>query len=128
MPIEFRIDPDRRLVSATASGDLTAEEIFKYQHEVWSRPEVKGYNELIDMSNVAKIVAPSHDRLVKLTQLSAHMDDRTAASKFAIVAPDSLAYGLGTIYEAYRNLNPRSTKKVRVFRSMQEAMDWIEEQ
>ena len=29
--------------------------------------------------------------------------------------------------EVYRNLNPRSTKEVRVFRSMKDAMGWIEE-
>ena len=126
MPIEYKIDHSRRLVMAWASGNLTAEEIFVYQHEVWSRSEVKGYDELIDMRNVEEIVSPSRDRVEKLAKLSSEMDDEATASKFAIVASDALAYGIGRIYESYRNLDPRSTKTVRVFRSMQEAMDWIE--
>jgi len=53
------------------------------------------------------------------------MDDRTIATKFAIVASDTFAYGIGQLYEAFRNVNPLSTKKVGVFRNIQEAMDWI---
>ena len=127
MPIEYRIDHDRRLVSARAIGNLTAEDLFRYQREAWSLPEVKGYDELIDMSGVEEIVSPTHGKTAELAALSANMDDRDIATKFAIVASDTFAYGMGRIYEIYRNLNPRSTRKVRVFRTMQEAMDWIEE-
>ena len=127
MPIEYQIDHDRRFVSARAIGNLTAEDIFNYQREVWSLPEAKGYNELIDMSNVKEIVSPTNDKLVELARLSASMDDREIPTKFAIVATDTFAYGMGRMYEAYRNLNPRSTKEVQVFRSMKDAMEWIEE-
>ena len=64
MPIEYQIDHDRRFVSARAIGNLTAEDIFNYQREVWSLPEARGYNELIDMSNVKEIVSPTNDKLV----------------------------------------------------------------
>ncbi len=127
MPIEYQVDHDRRFVSARAIGNLTAEDIFNYQREVWSLPETKGYNELIDMSNVKEIVSPTNDKLVELARLSASMDDREIPTKFAIVATDTFAYGMGRMYEAYRNLNPRSTKEVQVFRSMKDAMEWIEE-
>jgi hypothetical protein len=125
MPIEYRIDHDRRLVLARAIGNLTAEDLFRYQREAWSLPEVKGYNELIDMSRVEEIVSPTHEKTVELATLSANMDDRDIETKFAIVASEAFAYGMGRIYEIYRNLNPRSTKKVRVFRTLPEAMDWI---
>ena len=127
MPIEYQIDHNRRFVLARAIGDLTAEEIFKYQMEVWSLPETRGYNELIDMSNVEEIVSPTEEKIVELGKISAYMDDRNIATKFAIVASDPFAYGMGQLYEAYRNINPRSTKEVRVFRSMKDAMEWIEE-
>ena len=127
MPIEYQIDHNRRFVLARAIGDLTAEEIFKYQMEVWSLPETRGYNELIDMSNVEEIVSPTEDKLAELAKISAYMDDRKIATKFAIVASETFAYGMGQLYEAYRNINPRSTKEVRVFRSMKDAMEWLEE-
>ncbi len=44
MPIEFTIDHARRLVTAIARGTLTGQEVFGYQRDAWSRPEVQGYN------------------------------------------------------------------------------------
>ena len=128
MPIEYEIDHIRKIVSAKASGAITAEDLFRYQQEVWSRPEVKGYNELVDMTDVREIVAPSNEKIAQLSQFSARMDDRNTPTKFAIVASDTFAYGLAQIYESYRNLNPRSSKNVCVFRSLQEALEWIERQ
>ncbi|MBP2668422.1 MAG: hypothetical protein H6Q80_624 [Deltaproteobacteria bacterium] len=125
MPIEYHIDHGRRLVLASASGKLTAEDFFNYQRNVWSLPEVRGFNELVDMSKVEEILSPTYERISELAKLSADMDDRTIATKFAIVASDTFAYGIGQLYEAFRNVNPLSTKKVGVFRNIQEAMDWI---
>ena len=44
MPITYDIDREQRLVLATPRGVLTDAEIFGYQQEVWSQPEVNGYN------------------------------------------------------------------------------------
>jgi hypothetical protein len=52
MPIDHHIDHDRRLVLAEGHGTVSADEIFRYQSEVWSRPDVAGYDELVDMSRV----------------------------------------------------------------------------
>jgi hypothetical protein len=53
------------------------------------------------------------------------MDPSSPASKLAIVAPEDLAFGLGRIYEAYREANDQSTKRVGVFRSRAEAMKFL---
>src|SRR5262249_11910815 len=55
MPIEFRIDHKRRMVFAKGHGTLTDREVFGYQLNVWSRPEVVGYNELVDLTDVQHI-------------------------------------------------------------------------
>jgi hypothetical protein len=44
MPLAHRCDHRLRLVLAWASGTLTDEEVFAYQKEVWSRPDVAGYD------------------------------------------------------------------------------------
>ena len=124
MPIEYHIDHVRRLVLATGHGTFTDEDVFGYQCEVWSRADVAGYDELVDMSDVQAIVLPSARRVLELADLSAGMDENVSA-RFAIVAPDNLAYGLGRMYEAYRGTNKRSTKIVRVFRSRPEAIAWL---
>ena len=127
MPIEYQIDHGRRLVLASASGKLTAEDFFNYKRNVWSRPEVRGFNELVDARKIEEILSLSFEKISELAKLSANMDDNTISTKLAIVASDTVFYSLGQLYEVYRNMNPKSTKKVAVFRSMQEALDWIEE-
>src|ERR1700722_1505892 len=125
MAIEYQIDHARRIVFATGLGTLTEQDIFGYQREVWSRNDVAGYDELIDMCAVERIADPSVNRIMELADLSAEMDTKTVASRFASVAPDSLAFGLGRMYQAFRETNPRSNKSVAVFHTRAEALDWL---
>lgn len=127
MPIEYTIDHARRLVLATGRGTLSGDDIFGYQKDVWSRPEVSGYDELMDMTDIEKIDLRSVEHIKQLAELSASMDATAAQSRFAIVAPGDYAYGLGRMYESYRRLEGRSTKQVGVFRSHADAMAFLEQ-
>ena len=104
---------------------LTSDDIFIYQQEVWSRPEVNGYDELMDMTDVERIDLRSVVRIKRLAELSASTDPAAVQSRFAIVAPGDYAFGLGRMYESYRRLEGRSTKQVGVFRSMIEARTFL---
>jgi hypothetical protein len=104
---------------------LTDQDVFGYQREVWSRPDVVGYKELIDMSEVDHIALPSANRVRDLAQLSAGMDQGSAGSKSAIVAPSDIAFGLGRMYQTYRELQVKGTKQVGVFRSFEEALAFL---
>jgi hypothetical protein len=126
MPIEFTIDHARRLVTATARGMLIGQDVFGYQRTVWSRADVQGYNELLDMRAVEGIDLPSVDNLRALAQLSASMDIPATSSKFAIVATSDEAFGLSRMYETYRHLEGKSTKQVAVFRTLTEAYAYLE--
>ena len=123
MAIEYRIDHARRLVMAQGRGIILDQDFFDYQREVWSRPDVAGYDELVDMRAVESIVRPTADRVGQLAALSASMD--AGASKFAIVAPEDLAYGLGRMYQTYRGMEKTSAKEVGVFRTLGEAIAFL---
>jgi hypothetical protein len=125
MPINYRIDHDRRIVFATGRGTMTDADVFGYQREVWSQPALAGYDELMDMTPVEAIAEPSAERVRDLATLSAAMDPPGIASKFAIVAPQDSAFGLGRMFETYRQSNPRSKKAVSVFRTMAAALTWL---
>jgi hypothetical protein len=125
VPIEYRIDHGRRLVVARGLDTLTGEDVFGYQREVWSKPEVAGYDELVDMTAVREIALASPHRMRDLAALSAAMDHFPNGGKFAIVAPQDLAFGLGRMYEAYRSLDSRSTKQVQVFRNWPDALAFL---
>ena len=121
MPITYWIDHEQRLVMATGHGTVTHEDIFGYQRDLRSRPELAGYDELLDMRPVEHIALTSPERVWELAWHSAGMDVRASASRLAIVAPTDLVFGLGRMYEAYRSLDDRSTKQVGVFRSLPDA-------
>lgn len=125
MPTEHEVDHKRRLVIAKGRGTLTDREVFEYQRGVWSRPEVAGYDELMDMSDVGEIDLPSLERVRELAKLSASMDDAAPRSRLAIVAPKDFAFALGRLYEAHRSLDERSRKTVSVFRSVEDAVAWL---
>jgi hypothetical protein len=125
MSIEYRIDHERRIVFAKGRDTFTDADAFEYQREVWSRPELAGYHELMDMTDVVSIDTPSPSRVRDLASLSVAMDIPPKASKFAIVAPGDVAFGFGRMYAAHRESSPRSQKEVAVFRSMAAALKWL---
>jgi hypothetical protein len=125
VPIEYRIEHSRRLVLARATGNLSDADVFGYQREVWSRPDVAGYDELVDMREVGEVGNPSADRLRDLAAVSATVDPTESPCKLAIVAPQDIAFGLGRMYKAYRGLDRRSTKEVGVFRTLPEALAFL---
>lgn len=128
MPISYEILHERKLVRATITGTLTRDDVFNYQKNVWSLPEVHGYNQLIDASEMGHvdIPFPSADSMRELSSLAAGMDDPNLKTRFAIVATSAFAYGLARMYATYRALDSRSTRAVSVFRSVDDAMAWLE--
>jgi hypothetical protein len=125
MPITYRVDHPRRLVVATGTETVTPQDIFEYQRSAWSRPDVAGYDELVDMTHAKRLEFGSADSARELASLSAKTDLPSGGEKFAIVAPGDLAFGLGRLYQTYRSLDKKSTKRVEVFRTMKEALAFL---
>jgi hypothetical protein len=127
MPIDYYIDHARKLVVARGRGVFADAEVFAYEREVWSQQEVAGYNELVDMTAVEQIAipTPAGPRMQQLAGVAAVQDSPASAAKFAIVAPGSLAFGLGRQYQVYREIDLRGTKQVGVFRTLAEALSFL---
>jgi len=125
VPIEYRIDHERRVVIAVGKGALTSEDFFRYKREAWTQPGVPGYDELMDVTQVTEIIDPSVEEIRRLVKLAVSMDPPDTPSRFAIAAPKEILFGLGRMYEAYRSLQPGSTKTVTVFRTLKEAMEFL---
>jgi hypothetical protein len=125
MPIDYRIDHERRLVLATAHDAITEDDLMGYQQTAWSDPAVAGYGELVDMSTVLDIETPSVSGIRRLAALSTRMDAAQGESRFAIVAPGDLAFGLARMYQVYRELEGGGRKQVCVFRTREDALAWL---
>jgi hypothetical protein len=125
MPIDYVIDHEHRVVRTRVLGVMTDDDVFAYQSTVWSRPDVLGYDELVDMSEVRHIALPSITRIRDLANLSVQKDPPGRVSKFAIVAPGDIAYMMGRLYKAIRNATSGSTRKIGVFHTLPEALKFL---
>jgi len=124
MSLSYEIDSEHKLVIARAHGVLTYKDISDYQAEVWTCPEVIGFDEIIDVSAVEQIDYHSPRQVGELAARSANMECERE-TRLAIVAPDYGSYGLARMYQTYRGLQANSKKKVAVLRSFEEASMWI---
>jgi hypothetical protein len=125
MPIDYVIDHEHRIVRARVSGVMSDDDVFTYQSAVWSRPDVLGYDELVDMSEVHHIALPSLGRIRDLANLSVQKDHPERRSKFAIVAPGDVSYMMGRLYKAIRNATRGNTRTIGVFHSLPEALKFL---
>jgi len=125
MPLDYRIDRERRVVFATATRTLSDEDVSAYQREIWSGGDLAGYDEIVDLGPAEELVMSSGDSVRALADLATAMDVPGASSRLAIVAPHDLAYGFARMFETYRTMNQSGAKIVSVFRSMQAALHWL---
>ncbi len=125
MPLTHHIDHGSRLVIAAGHGLFSDEDVFGYQSEVWSRDDVHGYDELVDLTDVSEIVHPTANRMMDLASLASRMPSSNTSSRLAIVAPSDLAFGLARMFQGWRNCADAGKRNVAVFRSMPEALKFL---
>ena len=125
MPITYRIDHSRKLIVAAGYGTLTDQDVFGYERETVALEGIVGYDELLDMTHVTQLDVTSVDRVQELANLAASKDVPTAKSRIAVVAPTDVLYGLGRMFQTYRELVPGNVKQVRIFRTMAEALKFL---
>jgi hypothetical protein len=126
VPLVYRLDHEARVIVAAGYGTLTDAEVFDYQQLGFKLDEAIGYDELVDLTRVKDIALPSTERIRELADRAAGMDATHGDSKLAIVAPRDLAFALGRMFQTTRGLDPRSTTQVGVFRTMEEALAFLE--
>ena len=127
MPIDYQIDAERRIVFATPKGTMTTEDLLQFIEEVWSRPDLRGFDELVDMSAVERVEYGSAWKVREIAGQAAQNDIPGVPTKFAIVAESDHHFKLGEMYRAFRDANPKSMREVRVFRGREEALRWLQE-
>lgn len=125
MPMTYEIDHDRKLVIARGSGIITMTEILDYHRQAWSRPDVIGYGEIVDVTGIDERSAISSVEIVNMAKTAAVDDTVIGPAKLAIIVAGDLFFGLGRMYQAYRESAVNSRKRVSVFRTVNDAMTWI---
>lgn len=125
MPIRYQVNAERRLILAVASESIGERDLIGYQQDIGTRPELAGFDELIDLSLVDSLLDIHLSTIKRVADLATSMERAHSPSKLAIVAPQDIYFGLGRMFEAFRTRSSQTRKQVSVFRSLLEAERWL---
>ena len=123
MPLTIDIDRERNLTVIKLVGIVAFDELQESMLEYYK----DGHTDLImvDLTEAkGQGKTYSHDRLYQFASVVENFRKNCQTAKTALVASEDLYFGLCRILEAYRNT---SNIKYSTFRTMDEAVEWIED-
>jgi hypothetical protein len=125
MPISYTIDSDRHRVVVRFTGTVRDQDLFSTYNELYNDPRHRiGMPELTDCRELerADVTSVGLQDLARMT--GAKLDPAQKPWKVAIVAPQTVVYGLARMYELLREGSP---EHVEVFRDLAGAEQWLDE-
>jgi hypothetical protein len=120
MPLTHEVDPSRRIVIVTVSGDLGDEQLFELHDEIRKNREVKSdFGLLIDLRQARgrNITSSGVGALAELPLVL------SAKARRAVVVPSDFGFGMARMYSLLREAGNGG---IAVFRDFAEARRWIE--
>jgi hypothetical protein len=119
MPSAYKIDKERRLVTSSAWGVVTREDVMGHQQKITADPDfVQTYSQLLDFTRTTKLEFTAAD-----VQAFAARRIFAPSAKRAIVVPDVELFGLARMFEILRD--SKGDEGIRVFTKMEEAREWL---
>jgi hypothetical protein len=119
MPVTYKIDKERRLVSSKAYGVVTREEILDHQRSLAADPDFSPtFSHIADFTSTTKLEVSAAD-----VQTFAVRNIFAPTVRRAIVVADREAFGLARMFEILRDA--KGEQGNRVFLNMEDALKWI---
>lgn len=118
MAIKYKVLPDQKIIITQAQAGVSIDEMRSHMSTVSSHPDIHpDFSHLFDLRE-AKNINFNTNEVKQLAEFS-YFDD---SSKRAIVASSDLYYGMARMYEIFKE---SSSANIRVFRTYEEAKEWI---
>jgi hypothetical protein len=118
MPARYRIDPERRMILSTGTGVMTDEDLRDHQRRLRSDPAFdRSFDQLWDLQEVT-LVEVTSATLRELAQARSF----DPGTKRAVVAPEDVVYGMARMFQT---LHDEAPEELNVFRTLEEAKDWL---
>jgi hypothetical protein len=119
MPATYQIDKKRRLVITTALDPLTLADALAHQERLLKDQDFDPrFSQIMDLTRV-NFTGFEADDIRRVAERNIFSSE----SRRAIVVSSTLVYGFGRMFEILREI--AGEKGLRVFRNMDEAVDWI---
>lgn len=117
MPVYYVIDKERRLVTTTGEGRMTFDETRDHQNRLLNDPDFDvSFNQLIDLIAVTHFDLSTNEAITM-----ARRPVFSKTSRRALVAGDSLTFGMIRLMEAYHE----GLAETHVFRDRKSALEWL---
>ncbi len=124
MAITKLFDRSKQLVTFTCQGELTFDEISSHLKAMYASDDIEYIRDVIWDLRHATLAGLSNEEILRTRDtVKAHKDVRKPG-KSALVFPADVDFGLGRMYETQAQDLPIKT---RVFRTMEEALRWLNE-
>ena len=119
MPIKFRVDRENRLLEAVLTGNVSSMEMLSYLRKIRAELDSGHFDQLVTFKDIKDFMTGQQIGNIAIyeNRLFRHLDNR-----IALVAKSDVEFGLSRQYQLYRDHPP---EKLRVFRNMKEATDWL---
>ncbi|NWF39802.1 STAS/SEC14 domain-containing protein [Mariprofundus sp. NF] len=128
MSVRHDIDLANQLIVTTWSGKASDNDFIdaltSYQQEIKGHLDYQLFNELLDFRHITDLNLSTRG-IIELSRIAQRSDQHEIQTRLAIVVSSTLAFGLAQMYITYRNLVPNNNKKLRVFKSYDDAFDWL---
>lgn len=126
MAVNTEIDEKRNLLIHHFSGSVSLQTLMKTIENTLTNPKYRvGMNAIWVCDDGTKVNLSSEDTQ-KVSEYARKVFDKKGMSyKLALVASDDLPYGMTRVYEGWSNDRPIT---INIFRQLDEAFAWIEEE
>ena len=119
---DYVINKELGLIVIKYSGEVTIEQLAQLLQNVVSDTDYSiSFNVLSDLCELTCDF--SYDQLHELASNFPKPEKAVAGTKSALVADSDFTYGIGRVWASITE--NRTSEQTRVFRSMQEALEWL---
>jgi hypothetical protein len=119
VPVFYKIDKERRLVMSCGTGVITREDVWGHMDRLSNDPDFDPeFSQVLDCTQLTGLDLGPEDmrQFARRNIFSPH-------ARRAFVVRDDVTFGLARMFQIHRELN--GEKGIGVFRTFDEAVDWI---
>jgi hypothetical protein len=123
MPLDVRVDHERRLIFVDGVGAVTDQDLLTYVDEYLSEEELRTYDELFDLTD-SDLLDLTYQGLASVASAAAATDPDAEPTRIAILVSETLGLGLSRMYQSLREVKG-GRRQTRVFQDEAECHEWL---
>ncbi len=125
MPVEYKIDTNRKLIIGKGFGEIKHRDLTKIVQDIVAHPDYdSGYNELWDIREATKLMS-FFEQTISRVESECEVRKITTPNREAIIVANSLQFGIA---RQYAILAEKIPLHVEVFFNYERGLSWVMEE